>query len=275
MTPQIIGDLLVGFTLQIIHQHLPFQRTQYLAHLILNIAEFLAADDQLLRVGHLIAGDDIQQSAVGILIIYRLVQADIRIQRYMLLSGGRFDRGDDLPGDAQLGKRPKRRELITAEIPDGLIHTDHTLLDQVLLIAAQQKISPRLGTHIVFVFIDEILLCINITGSGNIDDFLIGHILIFRQMRSVNAQLHHISPLYASIIPNQTKAVNPPTPNHTPQIIPKSPPAAARAMPQNFSVCLFPYASLYAKKIAPKKGSPAKGSPPSSSVNFCLLPAVC
>jgi hypothetical protein len=55
-----------------------------------------------------------------------------------------LDGRDDLPRYAELGKAPERRLLLDPEIPDGLVEADQSLLDEVLRVAAGEKIRARL-----------------------------------------------------------------------------------------------------------------------------------
>jgi len=74
----------------------------------------------------------------------------------VLLARGRLDGGDDLPRDAQLGERAERRHLGWAEIPDGLIKTDHALLNDILPVRANKKVRARLRSYKIFIFVEEI-----------------------------------------------------------------------------------------------------------------------
>src|SRR5579871_2100423 len=65
----------------------------------------------------------------------------------MLVTGGGLDRGDDLPGHAQLGERTERGLLVRTEIADCLVQADQPLLDQVVVSAADQKVRARLQAH--------------------------------------------------------------------------------------------------------------------------------
>jgi hypothetical protein len=98
-------------------------------------------DHQLLGIGHFDAADDVQQRPVRVLVIDRLVERDVRVERDVLLAGRGLDGGDDLSGDAQLGERPERRELVAPEVADRLIEAYHPFLDDILAIRPDQEVG--------------------------------------------------------------------------------------------------------------------------------------
>src|SRR5207247_303040 len=54
---------------------------------------------------------------------------------------------DDLPRYAELGEVAKARLAIGAVVPDRLVEADQAFLDQVVRVAADQKIRRRLQPH--------------------------------------------------------------------------------------------------------------------------------
>ena len=53
MATEVFGNLLIGLAVEIAHEHLPLQVGEDLLHLLLDVDEFLLADDELFRVGYL------------------------------------------------------------------------------------------------------------------------------------------------------------------------------------------------------------------------------
>ena len=100
MPVQKHGDFLIAFAVQVFIQDLLLQAAQHLVHPFVDASQFLLIDQQLLRIGDPRFRNDIQQRPVAFLVIKRLVQGNIAVQRNMLLTRGRFDRGNDLPGNA-------------------------------------------------------------------------------------------------------------------------------------------------------------------------------
>src|SRR5690606_11810878 len=58
---QLVGDFLIRLPLQVVHEHLPLELAQELAHLPLDVQELFLADDQLLGIGHLRPRDDVHE----------------------------------------------------------------------------------------------------------------------------------------------------------------------------------------------------------------------
>ena len=77
----------------------------------------------------------------------------------MFLTGRRLDCCDDLTRHAELRKSAERRELVVAEVADGLVEADHALLDDVLAVGTDEEIRTRLGTDEVPVLVDQIIQC--------------------------------------------------------------------------------------------------------------------
>jgi hypothetical protein len=59
----------------------------------------------------------------------------------------RLDGGDDLARDAELREAAERRLLVRAEVADRLVEADHALLDEVVAVAASEKVRARLEAH--------------------------------------------------------------------------------------------------------------------------------
>lgn len=109
---QIHRDLLIGLSVQIQHKHFALQIAEDLGHLVLQAGKLFLVDDQFFRIAHLRAANDVEQRSVRFLIVDRLVQGNVRIQRNMLLPRCRLDRGNDLARNAQLRERFERSKLI-------------------------------------------------------------------------------------------------------------------------------------------------------------------
>ena len=81
----------------------------------MDVVDLLLADKQILRIGHA-SFDHIHQRAVGFLIIERLIERNIAVERHVLLAGSGFDGRDNLALYAQLGKEDEAREEFTQVI---------------------------------------------------------------------------------------------------------------------------------------------------------------
>src|SRR5204862_7825870 len=58
--------------------------------------------------------------ALGLLAGRGVAERHVGVERRVLETGRGLDRGDDLPGDAELGERAERRLLVGPEVPNGL-----------------------------------------------------------------------------------------------------------------------------------------------------------
>ena len=58
----------------------------------------------------------------------------------MLLPGCRFNRGENLPADAQFGKSTEGEHAVVAEITDRFEQTDHPFLHDIFMVGADQEI---------------------------------------------------------------------------------------------------------------------------------------
>src|SRR5206468_5120341 len=65
-------------------------------------------------------------------------------ERGVLLRSRASDRGDELPGDADVGEGSKRSLLLRLEVADGLEETDEALLDDVVAIRPGEEVRARL-----------------------------------------------------------------------------------------------------------------------------------
>src|SRR5690606_16485109 len=198
---QLVGDLLVRLALKVEHEDAPLQVAQELAHLALDIQELLAADDQLLRVSHLVPRQHVLEGPVGLVVVERLVQRHVGVERDVLLARGRLDGGNDLAGDAELGKGPERGQLVRAKIADRLVKTDHPFLDDILAIRADQKIRARFRAHKVLILVDQILKCDRVPFSGVLNDLLVGQVLetLVVVVLHIHTHIHRLRPVYAAV----------------------------------------------------------------------------
>ena len=108
MPVQINSNLLIGFAIEIRHEHLPLEIAEDFLHAGLDVHKFFTADYKFLRIRYLGPGKNIEQGTILILIINLLIQGNIGIERYMLLPCCRLDRRNDLARNAKLGKSAKR-----------------------------------------------------------------------------------------------------------------------------------------------------------------------
>ena len=76
-----------------------------------------------------------------------MAEAQVGVERHVLLPGGRLDGGDDLPGDAQLGEAAEGGVAAVLVVADGLVQADIALLDQVVAVAAGQEVGIGLQPH--------------------------------------------------------------------------------------------------------------------------------
>ena len=73
-----------------------------------------------------------------------MAEGDIGVQGGVLEAGRRLDRRDDLAGDAELREAPERRLLVGAKVPNRLVETDQTLLDEVFRVAPGEEVRAGL-----------------------------------------------------------------------------------------------------------------------------------
>ena len=96
---------------------------------------------ELLRGDHLV--DRIVGARAGQQLVERRVavaaaggrglrERDVLVERRVLVPGRGLDRGDDLPGYAELGEVPETRLAVPAVVAYRLVEADEALLDQVV-----------------------------------------------------------------------------------------------------------------------------------------------
>ena len=180
MAVELGRHLLVGLALQVGRQHPALEIAQVLPDALPHREGGFLADDELFGVGDLDAADHVEEGPVGVLIVDRLVERDVRVERDVLLPRRGLDRGDDLAGDAQLGERPERRQLLPPEVPNGLVEADHPLLDDILAIGPDQKVRLGFDSDEVAVLVDQILGGELIASLCAIDKLFIHHFLVDR-----------------------------------------------------------------------------------------------
>ena len=95
-------DLLIALAVQVCGEHPALERGKRLVDAAFDAHIALLADEQLLRIGAAPLGDHVKERAVALLLVDRLVEGDVGVERDVLLPRRRLDGGDDLPGDAQL-----------------------------------------------------------------------------------------------------------------------------------------------------------------------------
>src|SRR4029077_587334 len=85
--------------------------------------------------------------ALSVLSRRRMAERDVCVQRRVLEPCRRLDRGDDLPGHAELGEAAERRLLVGPEVADRLVEADQPLMQKVVVVAARQEVRARLEAH--------------------------------------------------------------------------------------------------------------------------------
>ena len=73
----------------------------------------------------------------------------------MLVAARGLDRGDDLPGDAELGEVAEARLAVGPEVADRLVEADQSLLDQILGVATEQEVRRRLEPDEAAITLDD------------------------------------------------------------------------------------------------------------------------
>src|SRR5206468_3598926 len=74
----------------------------------------------------------------------RAGEGHVAVERRVLVARRRLDRGDDLPGDAQLREVAKARLAVRAVVADGLVEPDQSFLDEVVAVASGQEVRRGL-----------------------------------------------------------------------------------------------------------------------------------
>ena len=62
-------------------------------------------------------------------------------------------------GDKALRKSSEGRQLVIAEVADGLVKANHALLDDIFPVCAYKEIGTSLGPHEIAVLVDKIVKC--------------------------------------------------------------------------------------------------------------------
>ena len=87
------------------------------------------------------AGERVAERALAVALLAgrRVAERHVPAQRRVLEAGGGLDRRDDLPRHAQLGEAAERRLLLGPVVTNRLVETDHSLLHEVVRVAAGEK----------------------------------------------------------------------------------------------------------------------------------------
>ncbi|MPN61162.1 hypothetical protein SDC9_208896 [bioreactor metagenome] len=109
----------------------------------------------------------------------------------MLFPLGCLDSRIHLTGNAEFGKTVKRRLLPYIIILHSLKQADHALLDQVVILSAQQIHGVRFFPYQVLIFFHDIVDHGLITVTEPADQLLVRHLLEFS----------HTYPLFPARIP--------------------------------------------------------------------------
>ena len=73
----------------------------------------------------------------------------------MLLAGRGLNRRYDLTRNTEFGERSKTRELIGFEIADGFVEPDHSFLDDIFAIGADEKITLGFDADEILVLVEQ------------------------------------------------------------------------------------------------------------------------
>src|SRR5947209_10999811 len=169
-----LGDLLVALAVDVEAQHLGLEVGEHVVEVLLQGPDALGGDDQVGRVRH---GDDRQHVAEAALALvvgeHRARERDVVVERAVLLPGRRLDRGDDLPGDAELGERPEGSLQVGVVVPDRLVEADHAFLDDVLAVGADQEVGAGLGPGEAAVFLQQRAQCAVVAVAGSADELVV------------------------------------------------------------------------------------------------------
>src|SRR5262249_53573603 len=88
-----------------------------------------------------------------------VAKGHVCVQRCVLEPCRGLDRGDDLPGDAQLGETPERGLLVRAIVSNRLVEADHPLLDEIVAVAAGEEVRARLEPDEALVALEQLVEC--------------------------------------------------------------------------------------------------------------------
>ena len=153
-------------------------------------SETSCVDDQLLGIGGLLRRHDVEQRALAVLVVDRLVQRDVLVERNVLLPRRRLDRGDDLTRDAQLGERAKARKLIGFEVAHGLVEADHPFLDDVFAVRADEKVALRLDANEVLVLVEQVFHREIVAGLRDGHQVFVDPLVVFHSIRHGMGHCH-------------------------------------------------------------------------------------
>jgi len=93
----------------------------------------------------------------------------------VLLPGSSFDGGDDLSGDAELGKWTKLGESIVSKVADCFVEADHAFLDNVFAVCAHHEVGFCLVLDKRAVSGDQELGSTDVSAFGEVDDLFVLH----------------------------------------------------------------------------------------------------
>lgn len=119
----------------------------------------------------------------------------------MFVSGGGLDRGDDLAGDAELGKRSEFVEPVASEISNSLAKPDHSLLDHVVTVGSEEKVRLCFRLYKSAIATKEAFRGAIRAIAGKQDDLFV---------------LHALKPAYAIDLRFHITAPEPPSQKHDP-----------------------------------------------------------
>src|SRR5450432_3406609 len=85
-------------------------------------------------------------------------ERDVLVQRRVLVAGRCLDGRDDLAGDAELGEVAEARLAVGPEVPDRLVEADQALLDEIVGVAAGEKVRGGLQAYETVITPDQTVI---------------------------------------------------------------------------------------------------------------------
>src|SRR5690606_39142453 len=97
-----------------------------------------------------------------------------RVEGDVLLPSRALNRADDVASDAQLGEGPKGRRA-GGKIADRLVKPDHTLLKEIIIFGALQKVGPGPYVNELLVLMQEVIDGVLVASLSQGDGLFVGH----------------------------------------------------------------------------------------------------
>src|SRR5581483_5290609 len=157
VAPELVGHLFVRRSFEVETQGVRLEPGKTRAEAEDEALQLLARDHAGRRLVDARPGQRVAQGHVALRILTgrSLAEGDVVVEGVVLEARRRLDGGDDLPRHAELREATERGLLVWPEVADGLAEPDQPFLEEVLGVAAREKVGARLHADEARVATDQ------------------------------------------------------------------------------------------------------------------------